>query len=52
MPDFQLVEGQGFTVLLSRAAALLLLLVAPPPWNVFALTIMFISQVKRGASPT
>ncbi len=55
MPDFQLVEGQGFTVrCLAGAAALLLLLVAPLTVELLlALSTIgvFISQVKRGRRP-
>ena len=55
MPDFQLVEGQGFTVrCLAAAAALLLLLVAPLTVELLlALSTIgvFISQVKRGRRP-
>ena len=55
MPDFQLVEGQGFTVrCFAGAAALLLLLVAPLTVELLlALSTIgvFISQVKRGRRP-
>ena len=55
MPDFHLVEGQGFTVrCLAGAAALLLLLVAPLTVELLlALSTIgvFISQVKRGRRP-
>ena len=55
MPDFQLVEGQGFTVrCIAGAVALVLLLVAPLTVELLLglSTIgVFISQVKRGRRP-